>query len=282
MMEAAGGTGTEIGFYRNFVDLAGTRVPSCFYAGHEHSSGRFILLLEDLSAARAADQLSPCSQTDVEVVIDAMAGVHTRWWNDPELAKASWLRSIDTPDPTIGRIYDAAWPGFLAAFEDQLPDTLRQAGAALVGRIPEMISRFGEAPRTLSHGDCRLDNMFFDLPDGSPFALLDWQVANRGSGPADIAYFLGASLPAEQRRGFEEPILRRYQAALKAGDVGDYSWDALQRDYRRGMASLPLIMVIAGANLDTSMPRGQALIEAFFERGEAALADSNFLELLAE
>ena len=124
--------------------------------------------------------------------------------------------------------------------------------------------------------------MLFDLPDGCPFALIDWQISTRGSGPAEIAYFLGASLDVDARRQGQGDLLARYHEGLLQGGVRDYPAETLWHDFRLGMAWIPFIVVAAIANVDVSMPRGQTLVDAYFERGDAALIDTNFRELLAD
>ena len=54
-------------------------------------------------------------------------------------------------------------------------------------------------PITLAHGDYRLDNLFFDA--AGAVTAIDWQIATKGVGGYDFAYFVSQSLAIETRRG---------------------------------------------------------------------------------
>ena len=91
-----------------------------------------------------------------------------------------------------------------------------------------------EAPRTVTHGDYRLDNMLFGTAEGGyPLAVVDWQTPGRGAALSDASYFLGAGLLPDDRRAHEVDLLRRYHEQLQAGGVHDFSWDACWDGYRR-------------------------------------------------
>ena len=67
------------------------RTPVCYFSAHDQESRRIVLLLEDLGGARFGDAASEWSQRDAESVVDALAGLRARWWNDQKLAQWTWL-----------------------------------------------------------------------------------------------------------------------------------------------------------------------------------------------
>ena len=73
----------------------------------------------------------------------------------------------------------------------------------------------------LSHGDWRLDNLFF-TPDDDEVIAVDWQLIDRSVGPRDLAYLVTAERRRRRSRGLR-------QAAF----------DTLPRRSRRRTASTP-------------------------------------------
>jgi hypothetical protein len=125
---------------------------------------------------------------------------------------------------------------------------------------------------TVSHFDLRLDNFFFDLPDGSPFALLDWQLSVRGPGTLDLAYFLGESLTVDDRRAHEHALVRRYHDALVANGVTDYPHERCWQDYLRGLV-VTLSIPVVGCFMPMANDRAVTLVETMVDRAMTAVGD---------
>src|SRR5690606_17604900 len=97
--------------------------------------------------------------------------------------------------------------------------------------VPRIGDYVGDQPRpwTVAHGDFRVDNLLFG---GDRVAVVDWQTVAHGPGLADLAYFLGASLPVEDRRAHERDLVAGYHQRLTAGGV-DLDFDDCWAGYRR-------------------------------------------------
>jgi aminoglycoside phosphotransferase (APT) family kinase protein len=68
-------------------------------------------------------------------------------------------------------LYSIAWPLYLQQFGADLPDDMRRIGERLSDQIVGMLDRFQDRPRTLCHGDYRLDNFFFgERPEHDPWS----------------------------------------------------------------------------------------------------------------
>jgi Ser/Thr protein kinase RdoA (MazF antagonist) len=124
------------------------------------------------------------------------------------------------------------------------------------------------------HGDLRLDNCLFGPAESdTALTVIDWQVALRGRGVSDVAYFLAFCLPPSQRRALEESCLKTYHTLLGTNGVRGYEFAQCVHDYRLSMLQVLCRLVIAGALLDFTSERGQALVEALIQRCAAALED---------
>ena len=176
-----------------------------------------------------------------------LVGLHAPSWCDATLRGIDWLGEADAAwtDPDA-ELYRAQLPGFLDRF-----------GARLDAESRRIIARVGAAtsgppflplatPFALVHVDYRLDNLLIDdRVDPPRVTAVDWQTVGLGSPLADVAYFLGAGLEPEVRRGAEESIVRDYHRGLTTAGVGDYAWPACWTDYRRGAFAGFRITVVA-------------------------------------
>ena len=114
----------------------------------------------------------------------------------------------------------------------------------------------------------------------SEVALIDWQLMSRLHPGWDIAYFLGTSLPVEQRRQWQDDLLARYLDGLKAGGVRDYDARRLLADLRLGSMAMTVIPILGGASFDISNERSTALFGAILNRSLTSVLDHDCVALL--
>jgi aminoglycoside phosphotransferase (APT) family kinase protein len=137
-----------------------------------------------------------------------------------------------------------------------------------------------DAPRTVVHGDYRLDNLLFDpTPGGVPVTVVDWQTCTHGPAMQDVAYFIGAAMPPTGRRDAESALVDGYYAGLVAAGVGGYGWDRCWRDYRRGTWA-GLIMAVAASMLVERTARGDEMFLTMAARHSRHALDLDAAELL--
>ena len=271
----------EVSFYRDCSSTPALRVPALHYSDIDDTESRFVLLLEDLGAARLADQIEGCPPEDAVHVIDAAAALHSFWWNSPKLDDLTWLRPVNNDAYRSAQDqYEQVWPGFVRRFGDRLPPRAMAIGEAYQPRIGALFDWVAEhSPRTIAHTDFRLDNLFFDHPDGSPVTVIDWQLSVRSLGPMDISYFLAESLSPDDRRAHEQSLLERYHAGLVAGGVTGYSLDDLWDDYRMCLV-MQLTIPVIGQSMDPGNDRGRKLMDAMVERVFIAIDDHDAGEFI--
>ena len=251
----------EVRFYQELADEVSARTPACYYAELDDESSDFVLLLEDLSAARPGDQTQGCDATEAETAIGQMAALHATWWgrtDDPEL---DWIPLQASPNQreVISQGFEAGWPRFMSAFGDLLPagmaDRFERVGDA-VGDLQQHICR---EPLAVIHGDFRLDNMFFGSSADQPqICLFDWQTICKSSGTQDLAYFLTQSLRTPDRRSHEHRLVRRYWDELKEKGVAGYPFERCWDDYRSSALYCFAFAVVIAGSLDLTNPRGSA------------------------
>jgi hypothetical protein len=268
----------EIQFYDQLAVSMPIRTPTAYYTAMDIAADDYLLLLEDIDDLRVGDEVAGCRIAEAEVAIRAIATVQAGWWDEPKLEALEWMPAINAPvHQSAQGAYQQALPAFLQMFGDRLSSRMRETSERMATRIITMQHHFAQAPRTITHSDFRLDNMFFG--DDSQMALIDWQITWRGRGIFDVAYFLSTALPREQRRAEEMRLLRVWYDIVTAGRTG-YSWEDAVTDYRRAILFCNLYTVIGIGTLDPSNERGMALMRAWVERRCGAIEDLDAAEMM--
>ena len=274
----------ESRFYEEVAGGISMRTPHCYYNQRASDSTDFIVLLEDLAPARVADQLTGCSMEEAELALRELAKFHAAWWESPKLDQLDWLWMFNDPvrSGASQQSYQQAWVPFVEQVGSTLTREILELGDRFGDQVVALTNQLAEHPVTISHGDFRLDNLFFASPEGgAPLTVIDWQIISRGRGVFDVAYFMTGTLPPEVRKEKDEPFLRMYHEILLENGVTGYNFDQCWHDYRTSTLFCWLYSVIQIGSLDPSNERGLAVFSAILERNAAALTDLNAGELLS-
>jgi aminoglycoside/choline kinase family phosphotransferase len=242
------------------------RAPRCWYVDHDPESDAFVLLLEDLSPAVQGDQLAGCAVDQAAVAVEELPRLHAPRWDDPKLADIPWLnRGGDDSAAFTAQLIGSLYPGFRERYADRLDaDVLEMGDRFLPQLLPYMTGRSG--PKTVAHGDYRLDNLLFGTEAGGyPVAVVDWQTVTYGPGISDLSYFLGAGLVTEDRRAHEEALVRSYHEGLLASGVGGLSWDDCWTWYRY-YTFAGFLMAVAASMLVVQTERGDDMFVTMAQR----------------
>lgn len=270
---AQGAYEKEVRFYQEVASTVSIRTPHCFFADVEPASGEFVMLLEDLQPAVQGDQLAGCDADAASLAMAEASRLHAPRWGDPSLETLGFLRA---PDENAARILQALYQSVFPGFAERYRARLDPEALGLIERLGERLAGWvlgSGSPRTLVHGDFRLDNMLFGTPEGGyPLAVVDWQTVGLGAGPADVAYFLGAGLLPELRRKHEERLLREYHEQLLAAGVSDYDWNRCFHEYRRSTFAGIVVTVVASMIVEQTA-RGDDMFVAMASRHATHAAD---------
>ncbi len=258
----------ELAMFEHVLPDAPLRVPACHFA-HRADDGRFVLVLEDLSGEYdVGDQVVGATVAQAEAVVDAIAELHAQWWERPELAALDWLPSGDAPAyrAAVPGIYQAGLPVLEAEWADRVSPEAIDIARRLGPGFEEILLRNSQGPHTLIHTDTRLDNIFFARDGSADVAFIDFQLALRGRGVADLVYLLGNSVPTEIARDHWERLLRRWLDRLADLGVVGYGFDDAVTHYRQSaLYYLSGAMSLIGT-FDSGNERGAAMTEAYTTR----------------
>ena len=268
----------EIRFYGDVGREMPVRVPRCYASAMDVAADDYILLLEDLHPLPMGDDAAGCSAAEAEVAIRSIARMHAAFWESPALERLAWMPTVDAPVHQFAEgAYQQSLVPYLNAFGDHLSPKIRTVTENLSTHIIELQHAGGGFPRTLLHGDFRLDNLFFDA---TSVTFIDWQIACRGQGVFDVAYFLSGCVEPAVRRAEEMRLLRLWHGLVTERGAGGFSFDDALLAYRRSVLYCNLYNVIAIGSLDPANERGMALFRAWLRRRGAAIEELDAAELM--
>jgi aminoglycoside/choline kinase family phosphotransferase len=264
----------EVVFYRDLATACPLRTPHAYHAEFEES-GAMVLLLEDLGLLEAPDHLEGLQIDRADLVLERLAAFH------------AWGVSAKCPplDPTVfpavvdqvgqlGPVISLGWPIYLANRRRDHPAAVEQ----LVERLPDLTLELAASlsdPACLTHGDLRVDNLFFA---GTDMAVVDFQFCTRASGIYDIAYLISQGLDTTVRRGHDRELVGRYLRALQSAGLTidvDIAWD----QYVRATALLVVFPLGAILGWPALGERARDLVLTLIERWVEAVVDVEATEL---
>jgi hypothetical protein len=275
----------ETSFYREFPEV-GIPVPECLYESHDPQSQDFVLLMSDLTPSTCPSWNVTAEQ--VELALQALPGLHAKWWNQPILKEKDWMVQNDNV-----AFYTAAYGAanaaspILSELYDE-PELTQEIMAKLSGNMEKAMTFVASRSFTFVHGDYHAKQMFFPSDNGGKFAVIDWQFPFVAPGPWDFARMLGMCMDTNERRTREPRLQENYRQALSNKSVQGYSKEEFETDYKFGLAISQMIMSIASADTDPELFRiecealGVDWREVMFNRTQKALDDWDVLSLIEQ
>ena len=283
----------EYDYYTLAAPLSPVRSPALLYGDFAGGSNRFVLVLEDLNEMQKVSQIDGASVGQARRALRTLAKLHGTFWNRGD-------------QPPLNRIYDVLASRRRAALQlayvSNLAPTFERFGSlfspAMRGlaeaygpRIAAHIDAVAAGPRTLIHGDARLDNILFPATPGldedtaaregqEEVALIDWQVSGLSTPLYDVAYFLGSSVTNEIRRRVEHAALAEYTEIIGNMGVEGFTFDQCWRLYRECTLGRLLAAVLVCGGLDLGDDRGREMAEVGLQRTLAAIEDLDAGEFL--
>lgn len=258
-------------------------LPTVYYGDFDAKSHRFVLVLEDLGGLESVDQVTGADAERTSRVIRSAAGIHGQFWNRMARPPGSDFLSFVGPRRfwLSQFLYLVCLAPCLERFGHQFSDRQRHLSVAFGPRVSSHLRALTTAPQTLTHGDFRLDNMFFGYDRANDFRIIDWQTAGLiGDGLYDVAYFMVSSVPVDVRRKTEREVLQEYHDVLCDLGVTEFPFDECWNRYRRNMLGMLLPCVCACGGLDMGNDRIRNLGATMIRRALTAIEDLDSAEFL--
>ena len=223
----------EIVFYRRVAtEMPDVPLARCFDAAYSTTSGRWHLLLEDLSETHS-DAVDLPSFGECALAIDTLAQIHAHWWEHPRLGTDIGHFLTTTQVEKLACDAAANYQRFAQVIGERLSPEHERIYAQVIATFPLPWIRLSSAQGlTLTHGDAHVWNFLYPRAPGGRAVLVDWQLWHAHIGPRDLAYMMTLSWRPERRAEMEEKLVRRYHQSLMARGVRGYQWEQCWKDYR--------------------------------------------------
>lgn len=253
-------------FYDELAPALPVRVPRCLGAGVHPDTGARVLLLEDVPQLPGHRARQDCDAGDAAAILTEAARLHAMPVASL-VAHHAWLRQ----GTAARRAFLARTPRtFLPALLPRLGDLLSPSASHTLHRLAEGRPEPVLEPVDLAfvHGDLRADNVIF-TPDG--VCLLDWQTYGLDCAMRDVAYLLGTSLRADERRRHVTDLLEHYRTQrASAGRPIDNAH--LRRGYLAGARDAVAFVLAATVMVDPA-PERSGIFVTMIERSTSQLRD---------
>ena len=268
----------EVQFYASIASRIATRVPGLVSCALDPDDAWFTLVLDDVVGGVQGDQIAGCDADVAAASIAELAGLHAPCFQDSSLEALGWLnRSTPESDAFTSSVVQSLFPGFVERYGDRLDPELIDLLEEFVGVLDRWFAT-RQGPSTVVHGDFRLDNLLFVPGEFQP-VVVDFQTAAWGLAAHDVAYFIGGSLEAAERRSAEEDLLDEYMGRLAGLGLVGVSHAAMDASYRLGTLS-GLVMAIGASMLVKRTERGDEMFLTSTRRHAQHALDLDALELL--
>jgi thiamine kinase-like enzyme len=222
---------SEVDYYRrDYLHAPDAPVPRCFDAAHHPASGRYHVLMEDLSGSHTDSwQCEPDLRFALKLA-EALAALHQAHWSRAPASDAAIERYL-------AHVRSGLEP-MLAASADSLSAAEVELVRQAFEHHPQWMRLRARQPQGMSliHGDLNPGNILApNEPSGRVYFIdrqpFDWSLT-QWLAVSDLCYAVVHWWPIEQRRALERPMLARYHECLLRAGCTDYPWELLWHDYR--------------------------------------------------
>jgi hypothetical protein len=215
----------EVRFYQILGQDRSLPIPVTYAAEFDTDTHDFVLLMEDLSAARPASEEDPLG--DIRIALPHLAEIHAKFWGDPQLEQHDWINQANESLPLLKGMWATNLAQMKIEFRDQLSDYTWSVCEKWLEFWDEITECMTHDTHTLVHTDAHRGQMFFPTAELQRFVLFDWQYPSNIWGAFDVACLIMDGLSPENRREHEESLIDLYYEALSQQGVHDLTKERL-------------------------------------------------------
>lgn len=270
---------SEVRFYQEIAPTVGIRVPRLYSADIESATGRFTLLLEDVSGAGTpGDMIAGGTPDQAARALDALVDLQAPRWSDPALREKDWLAHPSRNQNFFAAV-EPALPLFLERFGDRLDSEDMEFVERVVPYANVWAAQMTVGPTVVLHGDYRMDNILFPRDPAASVVAFDWQATRLGPPLVDVSVYLGGCLSLEDRRRHERELLGQYHDGLVSRGVTGFSFNDVWESYRWSVFYGLMLSVPFSVRLERT-ERGDALFAGMIRSYAQQARDLESMELL--
>ena len=263
----------EVAFYRDIAPTLTVRSPQCYHVDYDPASRAFIILLEDLQGYAIGDQVAGCSERECEQIVRTLARFHAETF-ETQAFETIQPHNSEAQVNGMQQGFTAGWPVVQTLFPELITPQAKAVAMRLPDALPKLLSDITRAPVCISHGDLRLDNVFFA---DDHIALVDFQAISKSAPEHDLAYFLTQS-PSDQVRNARDWVALYHEELSLCGVT--YDIELSRARYRQCALYFLCYAVVICSALDLANERGKRLGETLLGNALRSIAELDAFDLL--
>lgn len=230
----AGAINGESQFYTRLRPKAEIEAPMGYWGRVDPVSWRSITIMEDVTATKGVRFLTPTTgftYAQIADLVDELARLHAPLWGDPDIL------GLKTPADYLAKtrvfldIKKRCHVGMERAKRVIPRRLLGQSDRLFEATVRSMDLSSHCMPRTLLHGDAHAGQTY--VTSSGKMGLGDWQAVLQGGWAFDFAYLVNSGCEPEDRRLWQEDLLRRYVQTLQEAGGPTIGFDAAMLNYRQ-------------------------------------------------
>lgn len=201
----------------DFYNLVRARIdfeaPQSIYAKFDTNSYASLIMLRDLGGSVSfCDDRTEVTRMMAEQQIVTLANLHACFYESAELGSRTlpfltwpkWWARMMAASPDFANCCDAAF----GESEDNMPARLFARRHEVWDATMQSVERHNQLPKTLIHCDVHLKNWY--QSNSGKMGLSDWQITSVGHWSRDLIYTMTTALTVENRRAWEQDLVRLY------------------------------------------------------------------------
>jgi hypothetical protein len=226
----------EIAFYNHLRKPLDIEAPKGYGACADAASLRSMIVMEDIVETKGAKFISTetyITKLQIESLLADMAKFHAYYWNNdslkrdfvglqPPIERLALLSKVGVKKRSILGAKRAA---------SVIPEALIDRQEDLWRALQLSFELNQKLPQTMLHGDSHIGQTYITR-DGK-MGLTDWQTTQRGGWAFDFAYLVNSALTVEDRRLWEQGLVRFYLDRLHAEGGPVIPFDEAWLSYRQ-------------------------------------------------
>ncbi|OBH11101.1 hypothetical protein A5695_20025 [Mycobacterium sp. E1747] len=231
VLGGAGAITGESQFYTRLRDKAAIEAPKGYWGRVDAASWRSITIMEDIVATKGVRFLTPTTgftYDQISDLVSELALLHAPLWGDPDILNLKTPADYLATTRVFLDIKRRCEVGMRRA-KDVIPQRLLgQSDRLFEATVTSMDLSSYNMPRTLLHGDAHAGQTY--VTSTGKMGLGDWQAILQGGWAFDFAYLVNSGCEPEDRRLWQEDLIRRYVQTLRdtGGPVIDFDVALLQ------------------------------------------------------
>lgn len=272
----------EYDYYRRLAPLGTMPSPTLHYGSVDPRGSRLVLVLADLAHMQMVDQFTGPDARQAAVAVEELARMHAKFWN--RTGEHSIRSAFDTRSRRFRILTQLIYMASLRTAVQRTEHLIAPESRKLIKdygpRLAVHYREYSAGSTTFTHGDYRIENMFFGAEGADEFRVIDWQASGIGGALYDLAYFLAGSVPVASRPRIEREAVERYHAVLRRSGVYGLTLDECWNRYRQSMLATLMPIVAAWGFLDLENERLIRMVEVGLKRILAAVHELDAEEYL--